>query len=163
GGETRKVRDQEADFVRLWEVRSGKELPVLTGFDKEIVGLLFTPDGDLVTVGGEGAVRFWGLDTDRESRPAWQAAGPLFCAASSPALEGHAAPVLALGFTPDGKRILSSTLDDEFRTWDPRTGKPGPPSRGGWKRLETLWLAAAARTSALLCENGMSSEWDDLT
>ncbi len=36
---------------------------------------------------------------------------------------GHTGPVLSASFSPDGKRILTGSLDDTIRIWDVKTGR----------------------------------------
>ena len=38
-------------------------------------------------------------------------------------LEGHAGPVYAAGYSPDGKLILSASVDGTIKAWDRATGK----------------------------------------
>ncbi|KAF8592923.1 WD40 repeat-like protein, partial [Ceratobasidium sp. AG-I] len=36
--------------------------------------------------------------------------------------EGHTSGVMSVGFSPDGTRIVSGSLDDTIRVWDARSG-----------------------------------------
>jgi WD40 repeat protein len=38
-------------------------------------------------------------------------------------LSGHAGRVTALGFSPDGRRIITSSLDGSVKVWHARTGE----------------------------------------
>ena len=37
--------------------------------------------------------------------------------------EGHTAPITSVSFSPDGKRVVSTSIDGTVRIWDARTGK----------------------------------------
>jgi hypothetical protein len=45
-----------------------------------------------------------------------------FKGAGLPALEGHAAPILSLAFSPDGKRLVSGSRDKTVTVWDVSAG-----------------------------------------
>jgi predicted Ser/Thr protein kinase len=82
---------------------------------RHVIG--FSPDGTRVVLatGGLPAPRVWEVATGRE----------LFV------LEGHEAPVVAVDYSPDGRRLLTGTAGPEKRhsrgnqgwTWDAETGK----------------------------------------
>src|SRR5262249_27560785 len=38
-------------------------------------------------------------------------------------LEGHAEPVLSVAYSPDGKRIVTGSVDNTAKVWDAQTGK----------------------------------------
>ena len=38
-------------------------------------------------------------------------------------LEGHIKPVWSVAFSPDGTKIISSSLDDNIKIWDANTGE----------------------------------------
>ena len=38
-------------------------------------------------------------------------------------LEGHTAPVVGVAFSPDGRRIVTASLDNTARIWDAGTGQ----------------------------------------
>ena len=99
-----------------------------------ILGLAFAGRGrTLATVGGDGAVRTWNVDT----------AAPLASSLGPPRpgpVEGramvHLDPVSALAFTPDGSRLATAAGASGVTLWDPsahalvgRLGDPASPER----------------------------------
>src|SRR5439155_25574354 len=52
-------------------------------------------------------VRFWDLDRDRELYP----------------LGGHRGRTYSALYTPDGRTVISASMDNTIRFWDPANGK----------------------------------------
>jgi WD40 repeat protein len=78
----------------------------------------------------------------------------------NPERNGRAALVQALGFTADGKHLISATLDGDFHLWDVATGKPCPGTQEERTLLRSPWLAVAGRTWPLLCEDELPGKYD---
>ncbi|CCA76476.1 related to WD40-repeat protein (notchless protein) [Serendipita indica DSM 11827] len=54
-------------------------------------------------------------------------------------LRGHESPVMAVGFSPDGSRIVSGSWDKTIRLWDADTGQPlGEPLRGHERQITAV-------------------------
>ncbi len=70
---------------------------------------------------------------------------------------GHMATVTGIAFTPDGKQIVSASIDKTVRVWDVETGKTvrmirGEAASGDWGRIDAIalspdgrWLAAGGK------------------
>jgi WD40 repeat protein len=101
--------------MRIWQVKSGEERLHEDWDDGVFSSLSFSPDGELLAVGGgkgqgdyeSGEVRL--LDVN-DAKPIW-------------ARQAHAARVLALAFSPDGKWLVSSGRDCALIWWNASTGQ----------------------------------------
>lgn len=126
--------------LRLWRTATGKILGDLSPVDHLVSAVAFSGDSSRLFSGhqGEQVVRCWDVATLRPTVP----------------LDGHAAPVSALAFTPDGKHIVSATLEPVFRSWDARSGKPWAGRTEDRQRLASYGLASAAGAWLCHCENG---------
>jgi WD40 repeat protein len=146
---TRAVSSGDDD-VRLWDLRSGKQLRVLPAHSDGISAVAFSPDGKrIATGGGDKLVKIWDAatgkllhtltgHTDKLSRVAFSKGSRrlVSCGNDSTArvwdvdtgkpivtLQGHEGGVLSAVFSPDGKRIATGSYDRTIKLWDAQTGK----------------------------------------
>jgi WD40 repeat protein len=103
--------------VRLWDASNGKNLFILRGHTGNVYGAAFSPDGRrLATVSGgqgqdaqnqrPGELKLWETATGKEILT----------------LKGHKGPVYGVAFSPDGKRLATSSADSTIKLWDAVTG-----------------------------------------
>src|SRR5262249_47464299 len=102
--------------VKLWEVRTGKELATLSVLKKATLSAIAcSPDGKtLAAVGGisdpsgyGGEATVWDLETR--------------CLRFT--LSGHTSPVTSVAFSADGKTLATGDYAGRVRLWYPRTGR----------------------------------------
>src|SRR5262249_8524332 len=94
--------------VRLWSLKSGKEVALLTGHDDAVRDVAFSPDGRWLATAGEAGdrtIRIWDLTTNSEVH----------------ALKGHTDCVYAIRFSGDGNWLASGSVDGTVRLWDTST------------------------------------------
>jgi WD40 repeat protein len=110
--------------IREWEVATGKEVrhlaagPSLRNSDRT---LALSRDGKTLIVATDSAVVLLDPATGKELQPT----------------PGHAATVTSVQFSPDGTKVLSSSLDGTARVWNAATAKelqrlnaPSPEAAG---------------------------------
>jgi WD40 repeat protein/serine/threonine protein kinase len=135
--------------ITQWDVRSGKGLPMFGGPRRNYNWVALAPDGKTAVSGRfDGVVQVWNVATGGEVRleehkvsSPWGALSPdgrrlvtagadktvrvwdMATGKQEHCLEGHTGPVLMVGFSPDGQKILSSEEGTgNVRLWDV-TGK----------------------------------------
>jgi WD40 repeat protein/serine/threonine protein kinase len=97
--------------VKFWDAQTGEEVLSLKA-GGTVVG--FSRDGKrLATASTE--VKVWDAQTGKELL----------------ALKGHADNVLDVAFSPDGKRLVSTSLDKTVKVWDAQTGQELLNLKGG--------------------------------
>jgi WD40 repeat protein len=115
--------------IRLWDVRSGRELRRFPGHQGAVVGEDFLPGGRRATsLGSDRTVRLWDVPSGKELRkfelPARRVR--LWDVLSGQALrsfELSAKSDSLLAASTDGRRALSCGADCKLRVWDVETGK----------------------------------------
>ena len=100
-------------LIRLTDVSTGRELASLQ-YSIGIQQLTFSPDGKTVAFSGLGEIRLWNTETSDEQ------------AIRLADLETDVFDiprVSALGFSPDGTRLVSGNQDGKIQMWDVATGR----------------------------------------
>ena len=94
--------------ARIWSLRGGGPIHVLSGDRGPLNTVAFSPDGTLVATGGsDGAARIWDARSGRLLH----------------VLSGLYGPIYAVAFSPDGKLVLTASGDAWARTWSAETGR----------------------------------------
>jgi WD40 repeat protein len=135
-------------IVRLWDVATRQERHSFRGHDKEISGLIFTGDKELISVGVEGRALCWALPPVDQEGLVGEGFG-----------KGHA----RLAFRPDGKRIAVGGGDGGIRLYDLELSK-GSLLQGPCRNPDCLAFSFDGR---MLIEGGRRFAglvvWDLLT
>ncbi|MBI3823926.1 MAG: protein kinase [Planctomycetes bacterium] len=127
--------------VRIWDLATFRQLKTWEPHkDLGASSVVFHPDGKIIATGGESRdanIRFWDSETGAQL-----AVGM-----------GHQRKVASVAFSPDGRRLVSTSDDGTVRIWEPRTGR----------LIITLNGHVAGSTTATFTPDGqsvISASWD---
>ena len=131
------VSGSQDTTLKLWDLKTGRELRAFAGHRGMVWKMALTPDGKvLVSAGTEGAVKLWDIETGRELR---NLSGP--------------SPVWSVAVSPDGRTFAAGSKDGLIRVWPISAAKKAKMLRGT-DEVNSLafgsdgdWLAAAAGKS----------------
>ncbi len=143
--------------ARLWEVAAGKERKVFKHPGK-VRTLAFSPDGKTLVTGmgsePDRNVRFWNVETGRETGTAM----------------GNIGGTLCMAVSPDGKTLATGGQDARVKLWDPATGLELATLTGHSEGVESLafspdgrWLTSISGNYRLPGKSGEIRIWDVAT
>jgi WD40 repeat protein len=108
--------------MRLWDVETGTELRTFTatqvGVSRMVNSVAFSPDGQFVLSGGTNSpARLWNVVTGKE-------VGVFIPPPGSPNINPLSTPTInSVAFSPDGRFVLTGSLDRTARLWDAANGQ----------------------------------------
>jgi WD40 repeat protein len=141
-------------LIKVWDVATTRERLSLGGPASRLRCMALSPDGRLLAAGIRDArppgsekhspvVRVWKLDGGGEA-----------------AISRHAADVVALEFSPDGKRLASTTRQGVVKLWDTTTFAEVGAYAGRDDTVDLVAFAADGKTLAAGAATGLVSLWD---
>jgi WD40 repeat protein len=102
-GKLLAIGDEKKNTVTVWDLANNKSKATLKGHEDEILGLAFSPNGNLLSSASKDkTVKLWDLSSLKEMTT----------------LRGHTGKVLTVAFSPDGKLLASGSDDKTIRLWD---------------------------------------------
>jgi WD40 repeat protein/tetratricopeptide (TPR) repeat protein/tRNA A-37 threonylcarbamoyl transferase component Bud32 len=112
-------RSESWGEARLWDVATGSLLGPPLAHRHPVECLAFSPDGrTFLTGNGDLSAEYPPWATDSGTAWLWQTADPL----ERPVVE-HEVSISSAGFSPDGKMLVTTSLDHQVRLSNPATGE----------------------------------------
>jgi len=94
--------------IKLWDVKSRKEVAMLVGHSDWVSSVSFSPDGGLLASGsGDETIKLWDVKSLMEVAT----------------LKGHLSSVYSVVFSPDGNLLASGSGDETINLWDVKSRK----------------------------------------
>ena len=171
--------------LRLLDVATGRELRSIEGHTDFLFDVDFAPDGrTLLTSSGDGTARLWDVASGREVRElqgagnhvAFSPDGRYAATASETArvwdvqtgqvvldLTGHGDVVIGVAFSPDGRQLLTGSLDQTARVWDVATGREERVFTGHTGAIYEVAFASDGATVLTASADKTARLWDART
>ena len=154
--------------IKLWNAETLEELRTISGHQKAVFSLAFSPDGSTLASGSlDRTVKLWSVQSGTERLTfTGHAEGPSRAVVGG---DTHDA-VRILAFSPDGKTLVSGTVDF-LKLWSADSGEEIQtltPPKEQLTGTEPPWLTGAifspdGRTLASASWNGRLILWDPTT
>ncbi len=108
GPDGRTIAVTAATRILLLDADRGQSLAVLSGHEKEVLAIDFSPNGRLLaTASRDNTIRIWEFASGRERNCLWK----------------HRTGVNAVAFSPDGKTLASGAAEGEVILWSVAGGQ----------------------------------------
>ncbi len=109
---------QPGGELKVWNAHTGQELLTFEGCTNPVWSVAYSPDGRRIVSGSGSPVIEIGKPASGEVK-VWDAA----TGKQLLSLKGHKGVVYSMAYSPDGKRIVSGSLDKTLKVWDAATGQ----------------------------------------
>jgi WD40 repeat protein len=142
--------------VILWEANTGDVRFRFVGPTDTSNAVAFSPDGKQMAV-GFGTFRFvaHGEYLDNSIR-VWDVANRQ----QQTRLEGHSDAVVSIAFSPDGRSLLSGSIDTTVGLWDISTGKMIQRLQGHASGVMSVAFSPGGHYAVSGSQDGMLIVWD---
>jgi WD40 repeat protein/serine/threonine protein kinase len=115
--------------ARLWDLSTGKPIGPPMDHHSEVFAVSFSPNGKLIlTASRDGAARLWDAGTTRATgvvlRHPYSIRENDSMLGPNSETRDQTSLIKAIAFSPDGRTVLTGSVDATARLWDVVSGKP---------------------------------------
>lgn len=150
----------EDETIKLWEVKSGREILTISGHLGYVNSVAFSPDGRiLASASDDKTIKLWEVKSGELIRVLgdWRL-GEYY---------GHSGGVTAIAFSPDGKTLASASKDKDIKVWqlgndisDPNYGRVMMTLNGHLLPVRAIAFSPDGKTLASGSKDNTIRLWD---
>ena len=131
--------------LKLWEIKSGREIRSFTGHSDSVWTVAFSPDGKLALSGSlDKTLKLWEVSSGHEIR----------------SFTGHSSDVNAVAFSPDGKLALSGSDDKTLKLWEVSSGREIRSLTGHSHYVEAVAFSPDGKLALSGSKDNMLKLWE---
>ncbi len=147
--------------VQVWEVSSGRVLITYSGHTQPVSGLAWSPDARRIASGsGDRTVQLW--EPAKDTRTNFFIA--LFSSSTRPYIyRGHVQKITSVAWSPDGRRIASTSNDKTMQVWDVIHGRLGFIYQNPASAMNAVAWSSDSRYLAAASNDKTVQVWDAIT
>jgi WD40 repeat protein len=141
----RAVSASKDRTLKIWDMKSGRELQTLTGHSDWVRAVTLTPDGrQAVSASRDRTLKIWDMKSGRELQT----------------LTGHSDGVNAVTLTPDGQCAISTSDDNTLKIWNMEKGRELQTLTGHSDRVNAVTLTPDGRQAISASRDRTLKIWD---
>ncbi len=147
--------------VQVWEVATRRVLFVFNGHTDRVTALTWSPDGkSIASASNDRTVQVWewAKDTNRNFLTSL-----LFPQRRVNTYRGHSQKVTGVAWSPDGRRIASTSNDKSMQIWDAITNRTGFLHRNSLGSMNSVSWSPDSRFIASGGNDKIIQVWDAIT
>ena len=131
--------------LKLWDVKSGREIRSFSGHSFDVWFVAFSPDGKTIVSGsGDDTLKLWDVISGREIR----------------SFSGHSNNISSVAFSPDGKTIISGSRDETLKLWDVKSGREIRSFSGHSRSVTSVAFSPDGNTIVSGSDDNTLKLWD---
>ncbi|MDB9411094.1 hypothetical protein [Microcystis aeruginosa] len=134
--------------IKLWNIRTGKEIRTLQGHNSRVSSVSFSRDGKTLASGSDDkTIKLWNVETGQEIRT----------------FKGHNSRVFSVSFSRDGKTLASGSDDKTIKLWNVETGQEIRTFKGHNKPISSVSFSSNGKTLATGSDDKTIKLWNGST